>query len=316
MFNVCFPSDHLINQEGVPDDFLPILPHLRASDICKRMAYSANSYLASESVAKSQRETDSSYILLILKKLTGYGCREIEFESSASEGAILTMPQGAHAEDLVNISQFRQYFSANVESWYKYVNNIRGREAKNGDVRLVVGCDKTSSWGMATFSNSTAQDFRLKFKPTSESGSRRTYEWEYSAMVDARVGPDPEEMEELTSTDDSGNSSVFKNQCLFVRTLNATLRDDIWKGLGLGYETAMDIQVDSYANSYGPGPSSRTNPSARSPNSAGASSYNSTTTGRFTHSSDVTSLPRTTLGPPVLIENFNTALVSDFFPSA
>ena len=65
MFNVCFPSDHPINQEGVPDDFLPI-PRLRASDIRKRTAYNANSYLASESVVRSHRESDSSYVLLIL----------------------------------------------------------------------------------------------------------------------------------------------------------------------------------------------------------------------------------------------------------
>ena len=226
------------------------------------------------------------------------------------------MPQGAYAEDLANISQFRQYFSANAENWYRYINNIRGREAKNGDVRLVVGCDKTSSWGMATFSNSTVQDFRLKFKLTSESGSRRTYGWEYSGMVDARVGPDPEEMEELAPTDEPGNSSAYKNQCLFVRTLNATLRDDAWKGLGLDFETAMDIQFDSYANSYGPRPSSSTNPSARSPNSAGPSSSNSTTMGGSTRSSGTTSLPWTTGLPPVFIENFNAALVSDFFPSA
>jgi len=62
------------------------------------------------------------------------------------------MPQGAHAEDLANVSQFRQYFS-NAESWYRYINNIRGRDAKNDDMRLVIGCDKTSSWGMATLSN-------------------------------------------------------------------------------------------------------------------------------------------------------------------
>jgi len=243
-----------------------------------------------------------------MKKLTGYGCREIAFESSASEGAILTMPQGAHAEDLANISQFRKYFSANAESWYKYINTNRGREAKNGDVRLVIGCDKTSSWGMATFSNSTAQDFRLKFKPTNESGSTRTYGWEYSAMVDARSGPDPEEMEELRSTDDSGSSSVYKNQCLFVRTLNATLRDDVWNGLGLDFETAMDVQSDSYANSYGP--SSSTNHST-SPNSTALSSSNSTTTGGSTRSSGITSLQWKT-PPQVLIDDFNTALVNNF----
>ena len=139
-----------------------------------------------------------------MAKMTHLNCREIVFESSASEGAILTMPQGARAEDLANVSKFRQYLSANAKSWYRYVNDERGREARNGDVRLVIGCDKASSWGMATFANSTAQDFHLIFKPTSQSGPGQTYEWEYSGTVDTRTGPDPRETEALRSTDDSG----------------------------------------------------------------------------------------------------------------
>jgi len=149
------------------------------------------------------------------------------------------MPQGAYAEDLVNVSRFRQYLSANAESWYRYVNGVRGREARNGDVRLVVGCDKTSSWGMATFKDSTARDFHLKFKPTAESGSTQTYGWEYSGMIEARVGPGPEYTEELRTTDDSGHLGVRRNLCLFARTLNATLRDDVWQDLGFDFETVM-----------------------------------------------------------------------------
>ena len=63
----------------------------------------------------------------------------IVFESSASEGAILTMPRGARSEDLGNKATFREYAAANVANWYRYVNGPRGREAKNGEVRLVVG---------------------------------------------------------------------------------------------------------------------------------------------------------------------------------
>jgi hypothetical protein len=65
MFNICLPPDHPINQEHVPDDFLPIFPRLKSRDINKRMAYNTNSYVASESVVKSHRESDYSYVLLI-----------------------------------------------------------------------------------------------------------------------------------------------------------------------------------------------------------------------------------------------------------
>ena len=66
---------------------------------------------------------------------------DIVFESSASEGAILTMPRGARSEHLGNSARFREYAAANVADWYRFINGPRGREAKNGDVRLVVGFD-------------------------------------------------------------------------------------------------------------------------------------------------------------------------------
>ena len=43
----------------------------------------------------------------------------------------------------------------------------------------------------------------------------------------------------------------MNQQFLFVRMLDATFRDDIWKGLGFDFEMAMEVQFDSYANPYG-----------------------------------------------------------------
>jgi len=141
----------------------------------------------------------------------------ISFESSALEGAILAMPQGVQAQDLANVSVFRRYLSGNAENWYRYVNNVRGREARNGDVRLVIGCDKTSSWGMATFANSSNRNISFNFKPN---GETQNHIWDCSGIVEARAGPDRQETEMLTLQD--GKSGILMNQCLFVRTLNAT----------------------------------------------------------------------------------------------
>jgi hypothetical protein len=146
------------------------------------------------------------------------------------------MPQGAYAEDLANVSRFRKYLSNNAESWYRYINT-RGRGARNGDVVLVIGCDKTSSWGMAAFAKSTAPKLHMSFIP----GDRPTwtYGWDCSGKVVAKEGPDPEETEELKSSDDSGHSGVYMNQCLFVRTLPVMLKDDIWQRLGFDFETRI-----------------------------------------------------------------------------
>jgi len=147
------------------------------------------------------------------------------------------MPQGGYSEDLLNVSSLPQYVGANAESWYIYVNNTRGREAKNGELVLVRGCDKAPSWAIATFTKSTAYEFHLKFKPTGETGSRRTYGWEYSGSVELRVGPHPEETE--LTRDDSRHSDGYTNQTLFMRTVPVKVRDDTWKGLGFDFETAM-----------------------------------------------------------------------------
>ena len=162
------------------------------------------------------------------------------FESSASEGAILIMPRGARSEELGNIARFKKYAAANVADWYKFVNGPRGREAKNGDVRLVYGCDKTSSWGIATFVNQTQNSCRLKFGP-SEGDSASTYTWsENSGVTDVRAGPDSDESDELRINSDPPDFQ-FENQCLFVRTLNITLMDDVWVDI---HSTLGSVHVD------------------------------------------------------------------------
>jgi hypothetical protein len=144
------------------------------------------------------------------------------------------------AEDLGNYAKFRKYAAENVADWYKFVNGPRGREAENGDVHLVVGSDKTTSWGIATFVNHTQQNScRLKFGP-SEGVSASTYTWsEYSGATDVRAGPNSD-MSELRTNSDPPDFQ-FENQCLFVRTLNITLTDDVWADI---HTTLGSVHVD------------------------------------------------------------------------
>ena len=142
------------------------------------------------------------------------------------------MPDGAYQEELGNLSKFRDYVAVHATNWYKFVNGPRGREAQNGDVRVVVGCDKSTSWGMATFANtSSAQqsNFRLKFRPLqgqqqSQHNVGTAYAWEHSGVAEVRVGPEPGENEELGETP----NRQLRNQCLFMRTLSVTLSDSVW----------------------------------------------------------------------------------------
>jgi len=63
------------------------------------------------------------------------------------------MPEGAQSEDVDHISRIRAYFAENIENWYHFANGPRGRDPGNGDLHLVIGTDKATSWGMAAFSN-------------------------------------------------------------------------------------------------------------------------------------------------------------------
>ena len=156
------------------------------------------------------------------------------------------MPREARSEDLGNFARFKKYAAANVAHWYKFVNGPRGREVKNGDVRLVVGFDKTTSWGIATFANHTQNNCRLRFGPL-EGDSASTYTWsEYSGVADVRAGPDSDENDELKRDGDPPDVH-FENQCLFVRTLNVMLADDVWADI---HSDLGSVHVDSRNSQY------------------------------------------------------------------
>ncbi|KAF8811045.1 hypothetical protein BYT27DRAFT_7161278 [Phlegmacium glaucopus] len=236
LFNICLPHNDPVNPQMLPERFAPISPPISPMDIEEFVVFKKGSHLTSASIEKSRTSVDTSGIV---------------FESSASEGAILTMPRGAKAENLGNYARFRDYAAANVDDWYKFVNGPRGREAKNGDVRLVTGCDKTTSWGIATFSNQTRQhDFRLRFGPSEGTGlmtSASTYAWEYSgAAAEVRAGPDSNENDELRRDSDPPDIQ-FENQCLFVRTLNIILADDVWVDI---HSRLGSVHVDPRHSQY------------------------------------------------------------------
>lgn len=169
------------------------------------------------------------------------------------------MPVGAVSHDLENVLAFSDYIAANAHKWYKFALAVRGRKVKNGQIRLVTGCDKTMSWGMAVLSNVTQQrKSQLKFKAmqdTKGAPSTTAYTWEYSGMAEVRAGPDINEV--IWLRDNEGGSvdvsqltdREFSNQCLFVRTLNATLHDDVWGELNenLGLETVLNSSPPSGA---------------------------------------------------------------------
>jgi len=173
------------------------------------------------------------------------------------------MPEGAISFDLENDAVFSDYLEANMGKWYEFVYRVRGqRKIRNTQIRLVIGCDKATAWGIATVSGGSQQmTSRLKFKTLDTGNSSTTaYTWECSGMVEERVGPDRHEIEALRNYDDGPHlpNMILRNQCLFVRTMNATLSNAEWVKLmqNLGKTTVEDLNT-SFGTNLDPSPGSR-----------------------------------------------------------
>jgi len=159
------------------------------------------------------------------------------------------MPQGAYDEDLKNIRRFREYTLIHAESWYQYANGPCGREIGNGELHLVTGCDKTTSWGIATYSHLQSKHPEdnvslLRFNPVGNERQGRhssytTYEWDFEGAAEAKSGPEEDELIDLWV-----NGSVPpRNQCTFIRSLTPAFGDDDWEGLQLKVESSVKDQA-------------------------------------------------------------------------
>jgi len=149
------------------------------------------------------------------------------------------MPDITTQIDLKNLDRFYQHIGTHAESWYQYANGpAMGRRLDNSGLCLVIGCDKTNSWGIATFSNSIEQTTsRLQFRPVASSAGDPgcSYIWEHSGTAHSpRVGPS--RREHLVQ-------STY-NQCLFVRYLDIKLRKRALPGFG--GPTGVKIQMRSH----------------------------------------------------------------------
>ena len=138
------------------------------------------------------------------------------------------MPDGAFSQELNNVSLFRRYIANHAKSWYEFVNGPRGREAKNGDLRVVAGCDKTTSWGMATFTDiASPSDLQLRFTASHQPTGSISNSWLCTGVAESKTGPD--DRESLQSVLPAELDHRPRNQCLFFRTLSVTLSKALWK---------------------------------------------------------------------------------------
>lgn len=130
----------------------------------------------------------------------------------------MTLPEGASRQDLLNLNKFRRHAAENALHWYEFVNGTLGRGSPNGSLYLVTGCDKSTTWGIASVTRASGSNsLSLKFTAARvvEAGAAYTYSWEKYCPATVRIGPTPS----------SDNSERLQNQCIFLRGFKLTLRE-------------------------------------------------------------------------------------------
>jgi hypothetical protein len=126
----------------------------------------------------------------------------------------LVIPDGGLSEDLQNYKLIKNYIATYCESWWEYVESEEcGVPIENG-IQVIVGTDKVSSWGMATFEN-VEDPIQFEFKGDGTQLHTRTWK-----RINGRAGPTEKEIRGLLT---GPTSSSFRNQCVFVRTLNVSV---------------------------------------------------------------------------------------------
>jgi len=165
------------------------------------------------------------------------------------------MPEGAMTEDLRNQKLVEKYVADNAKSWYKYVESDDcGMQTENGDIRVVIGMDKVSSWGMATFENvDMADPLLFEFREDERRESQvRTYKWD--RIVAGRAGPPEAEIRDLLQ---EPNMFPLQNQCVFVPTLNISVAGKVRDELA-----AYEVRSSSFRDCH-PDLNQHGNPSGR-----------------------------------------------------
>ncbi|KAJ7745734.1 hypothetical protein B0H16DRAFT_972010 [Mycena metata] len=227
-FNIYLPTYHPINHHDVPESFDPLPPY--ASEDLISLTYDPGDSVSTSSVRKFISPVE-------------FPGGDFVFSCDAPQGAVLALPHGAHLKKLKYVDRVREYAAAHAESWYKYINGVRGRGLTNGSLYLVTGSEKAHSWGMASFYG-TSDQFEVAFKQTLNADSTIRYRW--GGMHD-HPGPSQHK-----SYDPSPITNTPLNQTTFIHGLSISLGVGIWGKLfgKVGIREIGESQAES-ANGNG-----------------------------------------------------------------
>ena len=155
------------------------------------------------------------------------------------------MPDGALSQDLhFHRTTIAKFISANARMWCEYAGDQCGLEIQNGDLRLVCGIDKATSWAIATLKTDIVEEVstQLEFVAVDQPGASETYRWGTLGRARGRVGPPQDEMRDLG---EAPGEDAFQNQCLFVRTFNFNFSGRVWDELNISPLLSSNVKENA-----------------------------------------------------------------------
>jgi hypothetical protein len=140
----------------------------------------------------------------------------VEVSTNSKQTGLLLLPDGASRWDLRRLQLFRDYALRHAHNWYAFVNGILQRMVGNGDLYLVTGVTKSTSWSVAAVENHSGDrqiSLKLKAAQIGNAGATWTWEWE-SGGSSVNSGPRRR----------PGEVSWRDNQTVFLRGFKVALR--------------------------------------------------------------------------------------------
>ncbi|KAH9962830.1 hypothetical protein BC827DRAFT_1129790 [Russula dissimulans] len=166
-FNALLPANDPNQGYDLPRDFVPLSMGpfgnirtltLSLGDYCSNSVVSIRDLIGEQIQAASPDEVPNA----------SFRCRR-------GKGAFLSLPFNAHREDVIRTKVFETYIRRYCDSWLELAT-LGGYDVKLEDIIFVTGCDMTSSWALAAFTNPPWDaDMSLSVLPVGPASAR--FQW-------------------------------------------------------------------------------------------------------------------------------------------
>ncbi|PPQ89228.1 hypothetical protein CVT25_001307 [Psilocybe cyanescens] len=212
LFNIHADADDPINNplplDTTKDITVTTFQHPEGAYITRNASFEVRSNIAAGGMAVAYAVGCFNHFFTWLIPATDISLA-IEFSIIEECDAMLVLPHGADRYEAKAYGKYKAYVFSHSESWYEHLNQVQQREARNGSLYLVTGCNKAHSWGLAA--GSLHQERTMGFSITARSQASGTVGTIYASW------PNTGGMESRHFLPSTTEITKNTNQCVFAR---------------------------------------------------------------------------------------------------